>query len=89
LCSFIHIYVSGLNQVRIHKFLEKTRKKPNKDMKNGDGEGDSLTKEQESLRKKVTNLMKKHKLHQVRKIVKGQDDSKPWGQEAQAKVFLL
>lgn len=73
-------------EVRIHKFLEKTRKKPSKDMKNGNGEVDSLTKEQESLRKKVTNLMKKHKLHQVRKIVKGQDDSKPWGQEGQAKV---
>ncbi|KAJ6813935.1 DNA-directed RNA polymerase 1B, mitochondrial-like [Iris pallida] len=30
--------------------------------------------------------MKQQKLHLVRKIVKGQDDSKPWGQDAQAKV---
>ncbi|GLT66444.1 hypothetical protein SLA2020_388090 [Shorea laevis] len=45
-----------------------------------------LTKEQEHLRKKVTKLMKKQKVHQVRRIVKEQDDSKPWGQEAQVKV---
>lgn len=69
--------------------MEKTKKKPVKDKKNEDAEIDSVTKEQEFLRKKVTNLMKKNKLHQVRKIVKGQDDSRPWGQEAQAKVFCF
>lgn len=74
------------HEVRIHKFLERTRKKSNKEMKDGDGEVDSLTKEQQFLRKKVTDLMKKQKLHQVRMIVKRQDDSRPWGQEAQAKV---
>jgi len=30
--------------------------------------------------------MKKQKLRQVRKIVKNQDDSRPWGQDAHAKV---
>lgn len=50
------------------------------------GRQERLTKEQEKLRKKVTTLMKKQKVHQVRGIVKEQDDSKPWGQEAHVKV---
>lgn len=70
-------------EVRIHKFLEKTRKRSDKDRKN---EVEPVTKDQEVLRKKVTTLMKKQKLGQVRKIVRGQDDSKPWGQDNQAKV---
>jgi len=45
-----------------------------------------IAKEQQRLRKKVTDLMKKQKLRQVRKIVKNQDNSRPWGQDAQAKV---
>ncbi|KAJ0988251.1 hypothetical protein J5N97_006607 [Dioscorea zingiberensis] len=73
-------------EVRIHRFLEKTKKKTGKEKKIEDSESATVTKEQEILRKKVTNLMKKQKLHQVRKIVKGQDDSKPWGQDAQAKL---
>lgn len=53
-----------------------------------DGEEKSV-KDQEKLRKKVTSLIKKQKLRQVRSIVKGHDDSKPWGQDAQAKVCEL
>ncbi|XP_043721736.1 DNA-directed RNA polymerase 2, chloroplastic/mitochondrial-like [Telopea speciosissima] len=73
-------------EVRIHKFLEKTRRKTNKDKKNQEGECDPVTIEQEKLRKKVNNLMKKQKLQQLRHVLKGQDDSKPWGLEAQAKI---
>ncbi|KAK0585678.1 hypothetical protein LWI29_032249 [Acer saccharum] len=74
-------------EVRIHKFLEKTkRKKADKDKEEEEGASDVIIKEQENLRKKVTNLIKKHKLPAVRQIVKGQDDSKPWGQDAKAKV---
>ncbi|KAK4598956.1 hypothetical protein RGQ29_016124 [Quercus rubra] len=61
--------------------------------KKSEGECDPMTNEQEKLtnvteklRKKVRNLLKKKKVVQVRKIVKEQDDSKPWGQEAQVKV---
>lgn len=75
-----------MNQARIHKFLEKTRKRAYKDKTNEDIEDDSVTKEQEFLRKRVTNLMKQQKVHKVRRIVKEQGDSKPWGQDAQAKV---
>ncbi|XP_021296277.1 DNA-directed RNA polymerase 2, chloroplastic/mitochondrial-like isoform X2 [Herrania umbratica] len=72
---------------RIHKFLEKTKK--NKVDKKNDDERDKFNaeiKEQEKLRKKVTDLIKKQKLPAVRQIVKGQDDTKPWGQDAKAKV---
>ncbi|KAI9153573.1 hypothetical protein LWI28_013283 [Acer negundo] len=74
-------------EVRIHRFLEKTKKKKaDKDKEGEEGASDVIIKEQENLRKKVTYLIKKHKLPAVRQIVKGQDDSKPWGQDAKAKV---
>ncbi|KAJ8546257.1 hypothetical protein K7X08_018840 [Anisodus acutangulus] len=72
-------------EVRIHKFLEKKKKrKAEKNMKMEDGE--HVTQEQEKLRKKVTSLMKKQKLRAVNQIVRSQDDSKPWGQDVKAKV---
>ncbi|XP_043692088.1 DNA-directed RNA polymerase 2, chloroplastic/mitochondrial-like isoform X2 [Telopea speciosissima] len=81
-------------EVRIHKFLEKTKRKTDKDKKHQERESDPVVIEeerlrnieQERLRKKVNNLMKKQKLQQLRHVLKGQDDSKPWGQDAQAKV---
>ncbi|KAJ4978990.1 hypothetical protein NE237_009770 [Protea cynaroides] len=73
-------------EVRIHKFLEKTKRKTDLDKKNQEGKSEPVTIEQERLRKKVNNLMKKQKPQQLRHILKGQDDSKPWGQDAQAKV---
>ena len=59
--------------------MEKTRKNRDKDKKSEEA-GYTVTREQESLRKKVLKLMKKQKPHQVRKLVRGEDDSKPWGQ---------
>jgi DNA-directed RNA polymerase len=53
-----------MKQIRIHNILEKTRKKKEKanDSKNGvEGESPAVTKEQENLRKKVTDLIKKTK----------------------------
>lgn len=92
LCTII----SYADQARIHKFLEKTKKKMNvADSKSGDisetstDELEKVTKEKEKLRKKVTSLMKKQKLEQAREIVKQQDDSKPWGQDAHVKVCDL
>ncbi|XP_042520027.1 DNA-directed RNA polymerase 2B, chloroplastic/mitochondrial-like [Macadamia integrifolia] len=73
-------------EVRIHKFLEKTKRKTHKDKKNQEGESDPVTIGEQRLRKKVNNLMKKQKKQQLRHILKGQDDSKPWGLETQAKV---
>jgi DNA-directed RNA polymerase len=71
-----------MKQIRIHNILEKTRKKKEKanDSKNGvEGESPAVMKEQENLRKKVTDLI----------IVKGKDDSKPWNADARAKVCVL
>ncbi|XP_073261653.1 DNA-directed RNA polymerase 2, chloroplastic/mitochondrial-like [Populus alba] len=76
-------------EIRIHNILEKTRKKKENanDSKNGvEGESPAVMKEQENLRKKVADLIKKQKLPAVRKIVKGKDDSKPWNADARAKV---
>lgn len=64
------------------------KKKHDKDNENND-KPDSQLKEQEWLRKKVTNLIKKQKLPAVRHIVKGTDDSKPWGPDAKAKVWII
>ncbi|XP_066377917.1 DNA-directed RNA polymerase 1B, mitochondrial-like isoform X2 [Miscanthus floridulus] len=79
------------HEVRINRFLEKTRKKSNKEMEKEEAAaGDTdIAKEQQRLRKKVTDLMKKQKLRQVRKIVKNQDNSRPWGQDAQVGSRLI
>lgn len=74
------------NQVRIQRFLEKTKKKTGKANGSECEEGDA--KGQQMLRKRVTKLMKKQKLPQVQKILKQQDDLKPWGQDAHAKVLI-
>ncbi|XP_068656238.1 DNA-directed RNA polymerase 2, chloroplastic/mitochondrial-like [Aristolochia californica] len=71
-------------EARIHRLLEKTKKR--NDEKKDREELEPALKEQEFLRKKVTSLIKKQKHVQVKHIVKGLDTSKPWGQEAQAKV---
>ncbi|XWS34241.1 hypothetical protein CRYUN_Cryun21dG0023500 [Craigia yunnanensis] len=80
------------HEARIQKFLDKTKKKNTTD-KAPDAESEpviieqeKLAKDQEKLRRKVTLLMKKQKVQQVREIVKGHDTSKPWGQEAHVKV---
>ena len=63
-----------------------TDKKPEGESDPMINEQRKLIKEQENLRKRVTKLMKKQKVHQVRGILKEHDDSKPWGQEAHVKV---
>ena len=68
--------------------MERTKKK-NTSNKNAEEESDPVTKEQQNIRKKVANLMKKQKVHQLRVIVKAHNDLKPWGQEAQIKVCPL
>lgn len=78
-----------MNQVRIHKFLEKTKKKTVKVEANEGGESADSVKEHDILRKKVTNLLKKQKLRQVKQIIKGNDDVKPWSQAVRAKVCIF
>ena len=91
--EIMYTIISYVEQGRIHKFLEKTKKRKNVEEKISEvesdaaiEEGEKLTKEQEKLRKKVTTLIKKQKVQQVRRIVKGHGDSMPWGQEEHCKV---
>ncbi|KAI3423445.1 DNA-directed RNA polymerase, partial [Psidium guajava] len=79
------------NEAMLQKFLEKTKKKSTKS-KDLEGKSDlqtsqgQPTEEQEKLRKKVSTLMKKQKVLQVRGLVKAQDESKPWSQENHVKI---
>lgn len=80
-----------MDQVKIHRFFKKTKKnttdkKPGGESASVKNEQEKQIKDQQKLRKKVTQLIKKQKVKQVRGIVKEQDDSKPWGQEAHVKV---
>lgn len=74
-------------QVRIHNFLEKTKKKKGDDDSiNEEGHSDTMVQEQQKLRKNVDKLMKKQKRRQVMKIVDALDDSKSWSTDTRAKV---
>jgi DNA-directed RNA polymerase, mitochondrial len=82
----IFFFNAKTQQARIHRFLEKTKKKPKK----GEELEETVDSEQlEKLRKKVNQLIKKQKVRQVRHIVKGHDESMPWGQENQLRVSCL
>ncbi|CAM8999044.1 unnamed protein product [Rhodiola kirilowii] len=73
------------NEVRIQKFLANSKKRNAPNKRKGK-EAEPLREMHEKLRKKVTSLLKKQKTYQVKEIVKGQDSSRPWGQENQVKV---
>lgn len=73
-------------EVKVHNFLEKTKKKPQKKTKNEGEEEQTVTKEQQFIHKRLKDLMTKQKGRIVRTIVKNRDDSKPWGHALQAKV---
>lgn len=76
-----------MDKVRIHYFLEKTKKKKaEKDAEKAVDESDANTEEQGKTRTKVTTLIKKQKLRAVRLILNRQIESQPWGQDARAKV---
>ncbi|KAJ3693236.1 hypothetical protein LUZ60_008716 [Juncus effusus] len=80
-------------EARIYHFLEKSKKntkqketEEEKEVTEQIEKDETVEIELEKLRKKVNQLMKKQKIRQVRKIVKGHDDSRPWGQENQVKI---
>lgn len=79
-----------MDQARIYRFLEKTKKNRKKSNDKPDGDSDPATEEciteQDKLRKKVAMLMKKQKMQKAIQIVKKHDDIKPWGQEGHVKV---
>ncbi|CAN6864834.1 unnamed protein product [Brassica oleracea] len=69
-------------EIRICTFLNKTRKKK----EDGEVENGTAVKEQDKLRKRVNDLIKKQKLSAVRKILQSHDYTKPWTSDARAKV---
>ncbi|CAH1431236.1 unnamed protein product [Lactuca virosa] len=83
----LHIGEAVEHEARIHRFMEKSKRKASLN-ESPDDDSETVNNEQQlqKLRKKVTNLVKKKKLQQVRHIVKQQDQLKPWGQDAQVKV---
>ncbi|XP_076909851.1 DNA-directed RNA polymerase 1B, mitochondrial-like [Bidens hawaiensis] len=83
----VHIGEAIEHEARIHRFMEKSKKKATLN-ESPDDESETVSDKQQmqKLRKKVNVLVKKKKLQQVRHIVKQQDDLKPWGQDAQVKV---
>jgi len=75
-------------QVRIHKFLEKTKKKKgDRDTITEEGGADAIFQGQQKLRKTVDYLMKQ-KRRQVLKIVNAQEDLEPWGTSERARVII-
>lgn len=76
-----------MGQVRIHRFLEKTKRQKGKRFDEGEGsEGGAVSLQQEKLRKRVTTLIKQQKLPAVKQLVNSHDDIRPWGQDTKAKV---
>ncbi|XP_050872473.1 DNA-directed RNA polymerase 1B, mitochondrial [Lathyrus oleraceus] len=85
---------------RIYRFMEKSKaKKTATDKSDNESvpepvksdnltaeEKEKLDKEEKRIRKKVASLIKKQKKQQAMGIVRGRDQAKPWGQEAQVKV---
>ncbi|KAK4763736.1 hypothetical protein SAY87_013174 [Trapa incisa] len=81
------------HEALLHKFLEKTKKKSSKskilgqsDSQTTEDQFQTKAKEQEKLRKKVNQLVKKQRVKQVKEIVKAHEDSKPWGQDNHVKI---
>nr|XP_043612341.1 DNA-directed RNA polymerase 1, mitochondrial-like [Erigeron canadensis] len=83
----LHIGEAVEHEARIHRFMEKSKRKASlNESPDDDSEAANSEQQMQKLRKKVNVLVKKKKLQQVRHIVKQQDDMKPWGQDAQVKV---
>lgn len=75
-----------LSQVRIHNFLEKT-KKLQKHMTGAQSQED-MSRETMILRKRVKSLIKRNRVVEVRKLMKS-EEPESWGRDTQAKVCYL
>ncbi|XP_043705824.1 DNA-directed RNA polymerase 3, chloroplastic-like isoform X2 [Telopea speciosissima] len=81
----VHIGEAIEQEVRIHRFLERTKKCKTGKMIESHKHEDVST-ELEIIRQRVKRLMKKKRLLEVQKLVKSEDDIKSWGRDAQAKL---
>ncbi|KHN17513.1 DNA-directed RNA polymerase 3B, chloroplastic-like isoform X1 [Glycine soja] len=79
----VQIGMAVEQEVRIHKFLEKTRSHQSKKTEAGDE--DSMDNDKQKLRKHVNDLIKRRRLKQVQMLLK-EKESGPWGRDTQAKL---
>uniref|UniRef100_A0A2P2MP54 DNA-directed RNA polymerase n=1 Tax=Rhizophora mucronata TaxID=61149 RepID=A0A2P2MP54_RHIMU len=70
-------------EVRIHNFLEKTKKYKRSRTMVETQEG--LSKDKEMLRKRLNSLIRRRRLIEVQNLVKS-EEFKPWGRDTQAKL---
>ncbi|XP_058067741.1 DNA-directed RNA polymerase 3B, chloroplastic isoform X2 [Magnolia sinica] len=81
----IHIGEAIQQEVRIHIFLERTKKSGRGKTVEG-GECEASSRDEDILRKRVQNLMKKQKRKELQKLLKKKDDMESWGRDAHAKL---
>ncbi|OVA10304.1 DNA-directed RNA polymerase [Macleaya cordata] len=81
----VHIGEAIEQEVRIHSFLERSKKRRS-GKKNEGTKDEASIKEQAILRKRVKDLIKKQKLIEVQKLVIIEDVNRSWGRDAQAKL---
>uniref|UniRef100_A0A5B7BD76 DNA-directed RNA polymerase n=1 Tax=Davidia involucrata TaxID=16924 RepID=A0A5B7BD76_DAVIN len=79
----VQIGVAIEQEVRIHSFLEKTKKYQRKKIVAQNQE--DFNKEAETLRKRVTSLIRRKRVIEVQKLVKN-EEIEPWGRDTQAKL---
>ncbi|KAK7388405.1 hypothetical protein VNO78_23221 [Psophocarpus tetragonolobus] len=79
----VHIGMAVEQEVRIHKFLEKTRTHRTEQTDAGGEDGKDNGKQ--NLRKHVHGLIKRRRLKQVQMLLK-EEESGPWGRDTQAKL---
>ncbi|XP_075474300.1 DNA-directed RNA polymerase 3, chloroplastic-like [Primulina tabacum] len=79
----VQIGVAIEQEVRIHNFLEKTKKFQGR-AKVEESEGDSI-KDAVLLRKRVRSLIRKNRVMEVQKLVRN-EEFKSWGRDTQAKL---
>lgn len=81
-----------MDQARIYQFMNREKRTTTDKSSHvapqvqGGEENEEMDKKKNRLRKRVAGLMKKQKKQQAMGIVRGQDEWRPWGQEAQVKV---
>ncbi|CAM8942508.1 unnamed protein product [Rhodiola kirilowii] len=79
----VQVGVAIEQEIRIHRFLEKT--KNSKRNKSEPSTDEGLSKEKNILRRRVQTLVKRKKLMEVQKLVRS-EEHKPWGRATQAKL---
>ncbi|GFP94803.1 DNA-directed RNA polymerase 3 chloroplastic [Phtheirospermum japonicum] len=79
----VQIGVAVEYEVRIHNFLEKTKK--HQKMEGAAESQENSNNEAAILRKRVKSLIRKNRVIEVRKLVRS-EEFKPWGRDTQAKL---